>query len=154
MGFVASTTEFDESPPSVEEIVNFLESNSTQKVLVEEGLFPGQYAMAFADFRDDVQRFCVEGNRIVISGPPDAAPAVFKILEEALMSLGGRDPHNSKNESVSFPVTDADITRINEEYRALISAFAKRLWLWIYGFSISILVVVAGLIYLIVRWLF
>jgi hypothetical protein len=146
MTYQITPVEFKNGVPENEVICEFIESNSSQTVSIQNGGFPGQFSIFFKAYPDDVLEFRKSENDIVIYGDFGAAPALSEIFYSALVSLGGDQRY--EEDLVQFPVSDDFIKNKNIQVRSCIRKFTSKLW----GVIILALVGICGILTLIIGW--
>lgn len=147
MSYQIRPVEFKDEVPSNDEIKHFIETNSTQNVVISKGEFRGQYKISFKDYCKDKLEFSRNETGIVISGYAEVAPAVCEIFYSSLISLGGLQ--KLELPLVEFPVSNEAIVKLNQSTRKTIANFGIFIWLYIF----SVILVLGGLASCAVWWL-
>lgn len=146
MSYLTRPIKFEKEAPSAEEIAEYIEEKSSQKVVITKGEFRGHYTVTLEKYPKDKLEFAREKNSIVIHGYAEAAPALCEILYTCLVMLGGKALPNIK--LLKLPVSEKDIENINNGTREKIRTFGNYIWFYI----ISGILLVIGFVSILIMW--
>ena len=139
MTYLIRPIKFEKKVPSIDTISEFIEENSSQKIVLSTQEFENQYSAILVKYPEDVLYFEIEENEIVIFGDAYNAPALCEILYTTLVLLGGNPSSNIP--LLEFPISDTEIKNLNSKIRKDINAFALIFWLFV------IIVLIFGVIF-------
>ncbi len=131
--------------PENDEIIEFIESNTSQKVIIQNQELGGQFLVYFEGYPKDVLEFSRKNNNITIYGDAGAAPALCEIFYSTLVSLGGNQKHEI--ELVNFPVSDDYIENKNREMRLLL----RKIGIYVWAVILLFLIGIGGIIYMLIN---
>ncbi len=147
MSYQIRPVDFQNGVPGNSEISEFIEGNSSQKVVIHRGL-AGQFSVYFKKYPKDVLAFSRKGNNITIAGDAGEAPALCEVFYSALVALGGDQKHQI--DLVKFPVSDENIREMNKEMRSILRKFGILIW----GLILLLMLGLGSVIYFLLGGLF
>ena len=146
MSYQIRPIEFEGESPEIDRITQFVCDESSQKVVVTNREFSGQFSMYIEKYPNDVLSFSRNPQSIIISGDAGEAPALCEILYTCLLQLGGKSM--SEIELLALPISDREIDELNNKVRKELRVFGIAVWFYI----LLAVVFLSGLAYLLVSW--
>ena len=131
MSLEISHIEFEETPPSIEEIVKYVSKVSSQVISAEnqedesEGI-QNQFFVYLKNQPGEQLELQINKNSIAVFHYVPAAPALFQILCTCLIRLGGKT--SDKIGQVKLPISEKEIKEFDHGFKERVQKSKRRLF--------------------------
>jgi len=110
MTYIIRPVEFKDSPPDIDKIKDILCESVEGGVTLQNEGFRDYYLLSLKGTSEDVLRFNIEGNSIIISGGAEAAVSI-EVLYSCFIKLGGIELTDIK--TTNLPVSKIEVENLN-----------------------------------------
>ena len=151
MAKTGSPYRFDGEVPTAEQLQSAAESLGGLR-LKRERIYGGGADLEFECYPGKV-RWSKSSDGIFLMSDTGEAPVLHDLLDNAAYELGGRSPSRTKPRELQLPLTKEIVESSTLAFRREIADLARRAWLLILGIVVAGLGALAGLIWLVWKFL-